>query len=552
MAASLLSWRNGFTAALAIAICVGALVFSGATRNADNWFYDMVVGHGVDAASDRIVVIAVDDKSLSALGRWPWPRRIHADLLDRLREAQPKGIGFDVMFSEPDYSDPDGDRALAIALKRSGPVVLPVMVEPLEPGGTPVEVLPMRAMAQAAAGLGHTVVDTDADGVSRSAYLRAGLGDPHWPAFALALFESQADATGNSVPGVHNPRQETASPYLWTQDDRVLVPYAPSREFQQISYIDVMRGQVPASLLRNRWLLVGVTARGVGDSVPTPLRAGDERMPGVIYQANLLNMLLQGDAIAPVANAWRLPLAFAMVLLPALLLLHHRSRRAWWIIPLAVLLILATSAALLYFAHAWLPPMAPVFALLLVFVLVAAYGMRQSDRLAHSDALTQLANRRLFDLILKREFLATKRNEKPLSLLLIDVDHFKHYNDTCGHQAGDELLRTLAQAVERHVCRPRDLPARYGGDELAAILPETAAHMAHRIAEAIVRDVRALAIPRPGTGDAQIVTVSIGVAASDPRREHDSSMLLERADVALYQAKRLGRNRSYLAADWDA
>lgn len=552
MAASLLSWRNGLIAALVLAACVCALVFSGVTRIADNWFYDAVVGRSGNTASDRIVVIAVDDKSLSALGRWPWPRRIHADLLDRLREAHPKGIGFDVMFSEPDYSDPDGDRALATALKRSDSVVLPVMAEPLEPGGTPIEVLPMPAMVQAAAGLGHTVVDTDADGVSRSAYLRAGLGDPHWPAFALALLATQAGADGTLIRGQRNTRPEAASPYLWVQDHRVLVPYAPSREFQQISYIDVMRGQVPASLLRNRWLLVGVTAHGVGDGVLTPLRAGDERMSGVIYQANLLNMLLQGHEIIPAANAWRLPVALMLVLVPALMLLHYRSRRAWWLIPCAALLILAISAALLSYAQTWLPPMASIFALLLVFVLVAVSGMRQSDRLAHSDALTQLANRRLFDLILQREFLATKRSERPLSLLLIDVDHFKHYNDACGHQAGDELLRTLAQAVERHVGRPRDLPARYGGDELAAILPETAAHAAHRIAEAIVRDVRAMAIPHPGTGDSRIVTVSIGVAASDPRREHDSVTLLERADVALYQAKRLGRNRSYLAADWDA
>jgi diguanylate cyclase (GGDEF)-like protein len=288
----------------------------------------------------------------------------------------------------------------------------------------------------------------------------------------------------------------------------------------------------------------------MGDTVLTPLRAGEDRMPGVLYQANLLNMLLQRTQISPVPMAWQLPAAILAVLVPVLLLLRH-PRWGWWLIPASSMLILATSSLLLSHARTWFPPMAPMFALLLAFPLLAAYRLRQSDRLAHSDALTRLANRRLFDLILDREFLAAKRSEKPLSLLLIDVDHFKHYNDSCGHQAGDEMLRTVALAVMRHVCRPRDLPARYGGDELAAILPETTAHMASRIADAIVRDVSSLAIPHPGADHLRIVTVSIGVAASSPHRERDSSALLERADAALYQAKRLGRNRSYLAPAWD-
>lgn len=136
-------------------------------------------------------------------------------------------------------------------------------------------------------------------------------------------------------------------------------------------------------------------------------------------------------------------------------------------------------------------------------------------------------------------------------MLLIDVDHFKLYNDGCGHQAGDELLRAVADAVARHVNRPRDLSARYGGDELAAILPETDAANAQRIAQAIVRDVAALAIPHPGNGDNATATVSIGVAACDPHRETEAS-LLERTDIALYQAKKHGRNRSYAAPDWAA
>ena len=551
METSALSWWKGLAATLATAACVSVLLLSGITWRADAWLYDALIARSGGAADDRIVVVAVDDKSLSAFGRWPWQRGVHAGLLAKLQDARPSGIGFDVMFSEPFPSEPEGDRALATAIARNGRVVLPVMAERMEPNGMPIEVLPMPALIEAAAGLGHAAVDLDADGVTRSAYLRAGLGEPHWPALALALLASNGGMPASAVPGERPDARGVASPYLWRQDRRVLVPYVRSGGFQQVSYVDVMNGQVPAALLRDRWLLVGVTAHGMGDSILTPLPGGEERMPGVLYQANLLNMLLQGTAIVPVPKAWQLPLAILLALLPVLFLLRHRSGSARWLAVVAALLILATSAILLLQARLWLPPMPALATLLGAWLLLAGYRFRVSHRLAHSDALTRLANRRLFDLILRRECLAARRSGKPVSLLLIDVDHFKRYNDGCGHQAGDALLRAVAGAVARHVGRPRDLSARYGGDELAAILPETDARTANIIAEAIVREVASLAIPHPDNGGNAMATVSIGVAACDPHHETEAN-LLERTDIALYQAKKHGRNRSYAAPDWAA
>lgn len=538
-------------ATLGCAACVSLLLLSGATWRADAWVYDALIARWGGSADDRIVVVAVDDKSLAALGRWPWPRSVHAELLAGLQGAKPRGIGFDVMFSEPSAADPQGDRALAEAVARNGHVVLPVMAERTEPNGMPIEVLPMPAMVEAAAGLGHAAIDLDADGVTRSAFLRAGLGEPHWSAFALAVLSSNGGTPATVIPGERAAAGAAGSPYMWHQDHRVLLPYVSSGSFQQVSYVDVMHGQVAPALLRDRWLLVGVTANGLGDSVLTPLPGGEERMPGVLYQANLLNMLLQDTAIVPVPVAWQVSISVLLVLLPVLLLLRQPLRPARILAAAAATLILATSAVLLLQARLWLPPMASLATLLIALALLAGYRFRLSHRLAHSDALTRLANRRLFDLILHRECLAARRSGKPVSLLLIDVDHFKRYNDSCGHQAGDELLRAIAGAVARHVGRPRDLSARYGGDELAAILPETDAANANRIAEGIVREVVALAIPHPENGDNTIATVSIGVAACDPHHETEAS-LLERTDIALYQAKKHGRNRSYAAPDWAA
>ncbi|MBN8262308.1 MAG: CHASE2 domain-containing protein, partial [Xanthomonadales bacterium] len=182
MAVPAFSWWRGLALVAAAATCVFGLVYSGVAWRVDASLYDAMLSANETDADDRILVVAIDEGSIAALGRWPWSRGVHAQLVDRLSSAQPRAIALDVMFAEPDAAHPAGDDALAGAISRSGRVVLPVMVEPVEPGGIPVEVLPLPALVQASAGLGHAAVDVDPDGVTRSAYLQAGLGEPHWPA----------------------------------------------------------------------------------------------------------------------------------------------------------------------------------------------------------------------------------------------------------------------------------------------------------------------------------------------------------------------------------
>lgn len=180
---------------------------------------------------------------------------------------------------------------------------------------------------------------------------------------------------GSAIPGERAGANRDTSPYLWRQDHRVLLPYVRSGSFQQVSYVDVVRGQVPAALLRDRWLLIGVTAHGMGDSILTPLPGGEERMPGVLYQANLLNMLLQGTAVVPMPMAWQLALAILLVVVPVLLLLRQPLRPARVLAVASAMCILATSAALLLLAGLWLPPM-PSLATLLLALLLAAHRFR--------------------------------------------------------------------------------------------------------------------------------------------------------------------------------
>ena len=166
--------------------------------------------------------------------------------------------------------------------------------------------------------------------------------------------------------------------------------------------------------------------------------------------------------------------------------------------------------------------------------------------LANNDALTGLANRRRFDEILEAEWRRAERDDGPISLLLLDVDRFKLFNDRYGHQGGDGCLRAVADAVRGVISRPGDLTARYGGEEFAMVLPGTDAKGAAVVAERVRRAVEALALPHDGNPFCGgVVTVSIGCATSGPAtgRQPDRDALVAAADTCLYEAKRTGRNR---------
>ncbi|PSO50379.1 MAG: diguanylate cyclase [Cyanobacteria bacterium SW_9_44_58] len=170
----------------------------------------------------------------------------------------------------------------------------------------------------------------------------------------------------------------------------------------------------------------------------------------------------------------------------------------------------------------------------------------QLQHLATSDGLTAIANRRRFDEYFDELWRQGKRDRQELSLILCDLDAFKVYNDCFGHQAGDQCLQQVASAIVNVVKRPLDLVARYGGEELAVLLPYTAQIGAFQIAEQIREAVKALKLPHPHSPVSNIVTVSVGISSMVPRADCSPKTLIEMADHALYQAKALGRDRVFL------
>ncbi|VXD23594.1 diguanylate cyclase domain-containing protein [Planktothrix paucivesiculata] len=167
---------------------------------------------------------------------------------------------------------------------------------------------------------------------------------------------------------------------------------------------------------------------------------------------------------------------------------------------------------------------------------------QELDRLAHLDGLTQTANRRQFDYYLQQEWQRLSSEQNPLSLIMCDVDYFKSYNDTYGHQAGDDCLRAIAQAISQAMSSYSGLVARYGGEEFGIILPQTQGSEAHKIAEKIQQEVENLQLVHAGSKASSYITLSLGITSLIPCLDSSPFLLIELADRALYQAKKQGRN----------
>ena len=289
-------------------------------------------------APDDILIVAIDEPSLAALGRWPWRRTVHAALLDRLAQAGVRAVGLDVILSEADAEHPRDDVLLAEAMRAGAPIVLPLIMG-IGPDGAPRPVEPVPVLATAAKALGHIHVELDADGVARSVFLKEGTPGRGWDHFALALLGVAGQAPSDA--GLPGQRRATAPSASWQRDHWTQIPYAgPPGHFRRVSYVDVLEGRVPPALLRGKLVLVGATAVGLGDAYPTPLASHDALMPGVELSANVADALRQGLSLRR-AKAWEN--AAVAVLMTGLLLAGLRRLSPWQGLCLVALVMAATA-----------------------------------------------------------------------------------------------------------------------------------------------------------------------------------------------------------------
>ena len=531
-----LRWHQRLLLAATLGVLAGTACHFRIFWQPDELVYDHLVGEWNYPPDPRLAIVTIDDRSLQQLGQWPWPRSVHAHLIERLQEAGAQRIALDLMFPEPDRKDARQDDQLAAAIARSGNVILPVLAAASSDQAVPEELLPVPEIASAAAALAHTDIEVDGDGVARGIYLKAGVDAPHWPALGLVLAGQQAP-----LPGLRSPAPGTISPYQWQRDNYVRVHYAgPPGSFPQVSYIDVLEGRVPPKLLQDRLVIVGMTASGMAPRLLTPT-SREAWMSGSEYQANVASMLLTGRSITPLIPALQTLASVALVVFSTLALTAPTSRR-WIIACLLLPLPLLTSVVLLRGFDIWYAPICATLASLLLLLGWGLWQARYWRRQANHDQLTGLANRMRFEGILRLETDAARRSGKPLTLMLIDVDYFKAYNDSHGHHFGDLMLREVATAIGEIARRPRDLAARFGGDEFALILPDTPQEGAVVLVEQLIATVREMTLP-VGKGRTARTSVTVGIHSVIPGRKDGPAGLYQAADVALYAAKKAGRDR---------
>ena len=175
------------------------------------------------------------------------------------------------------------------------------------------------------------------------------------------------------------------------------------------------------------------------------------------------------------------------------------------------------------------------------------HDFERLENISLKDPLTLVGNRRLFDERLDSEWRRAKRDGFSLGLFMLDIDFFKNFNDSKGHLAGDDCLKSIAAAIDSSLKRGGDIVVRYGGEEFAAILPGINLEAAQRVAERIIDNVQKLQIRHPDSSVSEFVTLSIGGAIALPCAESEMTEIIKKADVALYSAKKNGRNRIVLA-----
>jgi PAS domain S-box-containing protein len=372
-------WTLGLTLlALLLLIQISAL-----PRQLDAWLYDKIITTSPAPVSNDVVLIAIDEFSLDQLGRWPWPRSRHAELIRNLKSAGAKTIVFDVLFPEPSTDDPE----LAAAISEHGNVILPIHLSSPAPGYLLSERPPTSLLAAAAAGLGHAHVELDSDGIARGLYLFNGLGNHLWPSLSTAASGIQP----------RNLDSDTVPPYTNARYDYRAVPLSgEAGTLPTYSYAQVLSKPAAPDIFEGKTVFIGATAVGFGDILPTPFSGLSHPMSGVEFHANAYSAGEQGLLIRLVP-AW-IPLALTLIVIVLVSLSLPRMRPARTLLACVAwaAALLALHSLILLSARLWIPVANALIVPFLAFPVSSGLRLamtnrflnRQLDDLARSPQVT--------------------------------------------------------------------------------------------------------------------------------------------------------------------
>ncbi|MEW9585433.1 CHASE2 domain-containing protein [Paraburkholderia sp. DGU8] len=365
------------------------------SASVDQLVYDRFLSLRAPSLLPDIVVVEIDNASIAQLGRWPWPRSVHAKLLEQLAKARPAAVIYDVLFTEPNADDAQLAHAVALS-----PTYLPVLLTPPDNAGRRVLVEPVAPLARAAAALGHINFEVDSDGIVRSVARFEGDDGSRWPQLMVPVADAveRGALHTNAPPQRQIPGGQAARQAV--RDDggegRFLIPFGRNAQtYPRLSFARVLAGDVPADQLHGRIVVIGVSASGLYDRFATPVSGRLGPLPGVYIHANVLDALISGREIEPAARG--LVLAASLAPLAALLagFLVLSPRRSLLLTGALALLAAAASAAALYGARLWMSPVPALAGLVVVYPIwnwrrlemTMAYLREELQRLADEPRL---------------------------------------------------------------------------------------------------------------------------------------------------------------------
>lgn len=530
--------RRALAAGIGAAALVGLAGLAGLSERLDLPLRDAAAALLPVPDTADIVLVEIDEGALAARGRWPWPRRLLAELVERIAEARPGAIGLAVLLLDPGPADPAGDARLVEAVARAGNVVLPLFVGADAPGGLERERLPMAGLATAAAGLGHVEVPVDRDGLTRGAFPRAGLGSA-WPALALCL-----EAVARAVPRPCRPEPRGPASLRWQRAPPVLLPLAGGAP-RRIGAAELLARADAATALAGAIVLVGPSAAGIDAAVRVAGVWTNEAIPALLYHARVLAAWRDGRTIG-LPPPW-LAIALAVLTSGLVAALLAGVRRP---LPTAAALVtgaVLASLALLLAARIWISPLPALLGVLLVAglrPLLELEGVRR--RLA--------ATRARHDLILESVADAVIATDPQGRIRYVNAAA----EELAGLPRARLLARRLADALRLDA--PREETGRLadrlaaGGGRLALIARP----------DGIERTVRVVERPLEGERGGRLLVLT---DVSEPARlareldrlaGHDPltgllnrRLLLERLERAVARARRTGGTLGLLFIDLD-
>lgn len=544
------------------------------------------VMHKQPTPNKDIVVLAIDDASFEMLwdkyGEWPIPREVFGNVINYMEKDKPQAIIFDLMFIKSMKSAASSDKVLIDAMNKYNniytsmnfdnqtsdirtPMELPerLSIDVIQEKGSKVNLKKssfqncrpiLSELINGNVHIGFTNITRNSDGIIRTVSPLLEYQNKYYP--FLAFDASSNYLTGKDVRNVTINKKSrmqvghTTIP-LTKDGEAILNWYGPSGThtiYPMYKVVNEMEGKYIGEKLdfKDKIIIIGTTAMSLHDTKSVPIQ--ESVYPGVEVHATFFNNMLDNNFIKDTGVVIDTIIVLCVIAIVGAIVMLTTSTL------LAIISTILFGTAYLFVSYyameifnLWLPIVIPSIAIIIAFALsfLAKYLRKSKDfeqqyKLATIDGLTELYNHRYFQDALRNQIEVSKRYEQAFSLIIIDIDYFKKFNDTYGHQAGDAVLKQVAQTLKKN-SRTTDIVCRYGGEEMSIILPNTnsqdALYNANRIRQAI--EERPFQLNATETGN---VTISVGVATF-PDHAENAQDLIEQADKGLYYAKEHGRNQ---------